>query len=1108
MKSKKTTRRALLTSMLSLLICVSMLVGSTFAWFTDSVTSQNNIIKSGNLDIEMAYSMDLQTWDDISDAADVFVAPAGVTKGLWEPGHTEVAYLRITNAGSLSLKYRLQVAPYTETVGKSADGKDIKLSEILKFVATEPSATELTAYTRETAQAAALAATNSVKLTEYTTGVVTMAPGTVQYIALVVYMPEEVGNEANYRGTDIPTIEFALNLVATQVEAQVESDSFGSDYDKDATYPLVNSANVPGGTAVEIKTGDVTVTVPAAAPAGNYSLSVESKNVSTGADGKTTVTYEINLLKDGVKVQPADGVVYTVAIDVGKSLDVSAVTHKGESTAYSYEPTTGIVTLNTASFSPFAVTYTEAGEDTVYLPSDPEAAEKLKQENVVAVDENGNSYATLTEAVKSGASKLYFKEGVDLGTITHLDVDHDLVIYGNGAYISAGERDFAIDTYKKLAGDITVTVYNLHGVAFWGQRSTEHTVTLNLYNCNDLSRIYLNGTSGTNNINLYNCTAKKDTLIGDTVVYSNANGKLVIDGCTFTGIGCPVNLNHKVAGEQTVIVTNSTFVDCSTEGTAAYYAPIRLYNSVEGANQTLTVKGNTFTYSEGKAPINGADVLLNAKHNGVDADGTIAAEVQADATVTCGQNVTLNWTVSDADELKAFAAAVNKYSNYEHPYEGQTVKLMCDINLGGMEWTPIGDYRFQANRFCGTFDGQGHTISNFKITKKTDKNDDNKSSYGFFGNVDGTIKNLTIDNAQICSYAYVGALVGRLNGGQVLNCHVKNSSVEATYWQAGGMIGQLNDGCTVKDCTITKTTVTGAAAIGGMFGPLTAANKEGAHQLLFENCKVIECAVVQKGGFGASYDVLFGAMFADIDVLANETHVNSCTAENTTVKGVETTACVTSLSGSKIYFDGVLYAPPKVVQYDKSVGFQETLNSLNSGDTLVIPAGTTITTTGSFIIPAGVTIEGGEGEAAVIRQNSSAQDNIFNCEGDVTIRNITFVANRKGYAITDNTKNHDTDGDITLIGCTFKSSDTDKDWGVYKNLNGDLTIINCTFDNFDNGICGVNNGNGSTTTITGCTFTNCNSEAIGYVISTMPATFEADVIANNTGLTADNVIGY
>ena len=63
-------------------------------------------------------------------------------------------------------------------------------------------------------------------------------------------------------------------------------------------------------------------------------------------------------------------------------------------------------------------------------------------------------------------------------------------------------------------------------------------------------------------------------------------------------------------------------------------------------------------------------------------------------------------------------------------------------------------------------------------------------------------------------------------------------------------------------------------------------------------------------------------------------------------------------------------------------------------------------------------------------------------------------------------------------------------------------------DNYNNAVCGVNNGNGSTTTITGCTFTNINGEAIGYVASSVSADFEAEAIANNDGLTAENVIGY
>ena len=197
------------------------------------------------------------------------------------------------------------------------------------------------------------------------------------------------------------------------------------------------------------------------------------------------------------------------------------------------------------------------------------------------------------------------------------------------------------------------------------------------------------------------------------------------------------------------------------------------------------------------------------------------------------------------------------------------------------------------------------------------------------------------------------------------------------------------------------------------------------------------------------------------------------------------------------------------IVYDKATmgDLYTYLQTMTSGSTLILPEGT-YNTTGTFLIPAGVTIKGELGKEVVIHQSSSAQDDIFNCAGDVTIENITFESNRKGYAVAGNTKAHDTDGDITIRNCKFVGVATEKNWGVYKNLNGDLTLENCTFDNYNNAVCGVNNGNGSTTTITGCTFTNINGEAIGYVSSTLPADFEANVIADNTGLTEANVIGY
>lgn len=366
------------------------------------------------------------------------------------------------------------------------------------------------------------------------------------------------------------------------------------------------------------------------------------------------------------------------------------------------------------------------------------------------------------------------------------------------------------------------------------------------------------------------------------------------------------------------------------------------------------------------------------------------------------------YQLSSVEALIWFADEVNQYSNYEHPFEGETVKLMSDIDLEGMEWTPIGDYRFQANRFCGTFDGQGNTISNFQISKKTDKNDSNKSSYGFFGNVDGTVKNLTIDNASVKSYAYVGALIGRLNGGTVENCHVTNSKVECTYWQAGGMIGQLNDGCTVKDCSITGTTVTGASAIGGMFGPLTAANKEGTDLLLFENCSVKNCAVVQNGSFGGSYDAMFGAMFADIDVLDNETNINGCSAENTTVKGESTAALFNTLSGSKVYFDGYSFVSDGL--YKNGVTYRvynanglETLNAMmadkTAGRDTVVTLMSDIDFTGKTWTPVDshadtafeiAEINGNGYTISNLTVNGQAMFKRFAGSGDVVIKDITF----------------------------------------------------------------------------------------------------------------------
>ncbi len=105
--SKKHTKRALLSSALSLLLCITMLIGTTWAWFTDSVTSAGNIIKSGTLDVEMSWAdgkenPDSATWKDASTGAIFDYA-------LWEPGYVQVRHVKIANVGTLAFKYQIAI---------------------------------------------------------------------------------------------------------------------------------------------------------------------------------------------------------------------------------------------------------------------------------------------------------------------------------------------------------------------------------------------------------------------------------------------------------------------------------------------------------------------------------------------------------------------------------------------------------------------------------------------------------------------------------------------------------------------------------------------------------------------------------------------------------------------------------------------------------------------------------------------------------------------------------------------------------------------------------------------------------------------------------------
>ena len=233
--TNNTTRKALLLSTLSLLLCFAMLLGTTFAWFTDSVTSANNVIKAGNLDVVVDYTLDGENWKPLDGANDLF------QKDLWEPGHTEVVALRIKNNGSLALKYTANMNIVSETVGKTKDGADIVLSDILTVSTLVRQVGAIGDITVDLAFAGENKVlyenTEAFKAASVLRENQELLPGDAHYMMVKVDMAETVGNEANHDGINVPAINFGINFLATQFT--YENDTFGIDYDSNSAYPEI-----------------------------------------------------------------------------------------------------------------------------------------------------------------------------------------------------------------------------------------------------------------------------------------------------------------------------------------------------------------------------------------------------------------------------------------------------------------------------------------------------------------------------------------------------------------------------------------------------------------------------------------------------------------------------------------------------------------------------------------------------------------------------------------------------------------------------------------------------------------------------------------------------
>ena len=209
MTSSKSTKRALISGALSLLMCVAMLIGTTFAWFTDTASTAVNKIQAGNLKVDLEMQKpDGTNWESAEGKTLTFKTTdnRAADQILWEPGCTyELPQLRVVNKGNLALKYKIQI---TGIQG------DAKLNEVIDW----------------TINGAAINLTEKHLLAGQTGAAFTIKG----------HMQESAGNE--YMNEKIENI--AITVYATQ--DAVENDSYGNEYDKNAQYSDVTYIHATG----------------------------------------------------------------------------------------------------------------------------------------------------------------------------------------------------------------------------------------------------------------------------------------------------------------------------------------------------------------------------------------------------------------------------------------------------------------------------------------------------------------------------------------------------------------------------------------------------------------------------------------------------------------------------------------------------------------------------------------------------------------------------------------------------------------------------------------------------------------------------------------------
>lgn len=216
MRKRKWTKVALALSACLFVLWWALGTGATLAWFSDTDTVRNEF-QIGLLKLDVSYRNDIVT---------EYTPLQGTTKAfndeaLYEPGYTQVVYLKVDNTGDVAFNYKIAVTVEDSTKGKNAWGEDIYLPDYLRCgVVFGENETDVQKQLKDRLEAKSHAPNDWgtlgtwSEISPYTYDVGENA----HYAALIIHMPEEVGNAANYRGFDVPQVKLGIKVFAQQAD--------------------------------------------------------------------------------------------------------------------------------------------------------------------------------------------------------------------------------------------------------------------------------------------------------------------------------------------------------------------------------------------------------------------------------------------------------------------------------------------------------------------------------------------------------------------------------------------------------------------------------------------------------------------------------------------------------------------------------------------------------------------------------------------------------------------------------------------------------------------------------------------------------------------------